>query len=96
MKKDRKATAREITIKLRKLEGMPEGIHGTVMGSGGRYMIVLNAEENPDQQLATFLHEMTHIYNEDTETGGNVHEIETRTHRQLLKALDLLKQEEKE
>lgn len=92
----KKTMAREITIKLHRLEGMPEGIHGTVMGSDGRYMIVLNAEEDPDQQLATFLHEMTHIYNGDLEAGGSVQEIEARTHRELLKALELLKQEEEE
>lgn len=92
----KKTMAREITIKLHRLEEMPEGIHGTVMGSDGQYMIVLNAEEDPDQQLATFLHEMTHIYNGDLEAGGNVQEIEARTHRELLKALELLKQEEEE
>lgn len=92
----KKTMAREITIKLHRLEGMPEGIHGTVMGSEGRYMIVLNAEEDPDQQLATFLHEMTHIYNGDLEAKGNVQEIEARTHRKLLEALELLKQEEEE
>lgn len=92
----KKTMAREITIKLHRLEGMPEGIHGSVMGSEGRYMIVLNAEEDPDQQLATFLHEMTHIYNGDLEAGGNIQEIEAQTHRELLKALELLKQEEEE
>ena len=53
-------------------------------------------EEDPDQQLATFLHEMTHIYNGDLEAKGNVQEIEARTHRKLLEALELLKQEEEE
>ena len=84
---------RNITITMHKLEGVPEGIHGSVMGSGGRYTIILNAEDTPAQQLATFLHEMTHIYNGDLETGESVQEIEARTHRQLLQALDLLRQE---
>ena len=85
--------SRNITITTHKLEGVPESIHGSVMGSGGRYTIILNAEDPPAQQLATFLHEMTHIYNGDLETGESVQEIETRTHRQLLQALDLLRQE---
>ena len=92
----KKTMAREITIKLHRLEGMPEGIHGTVMGSDGQYMIILNAGDEPARQLAAFLHEMTHIYNGDLEAGGNVQEIEARTHRELLKALELLKQEEEE
>lgn len=62
--------SRNITITIHKLEGVPEGIHGSVLGSGGRYTIILNAEDTPTQQLATFLHEMTHIYNEDAERGG--------------------------
>lgn len=85
--------SRNITITIHKLEGVPEGIHGSVLGSGGRYTIILNAEDTPTQQLATFLHEMTHIYNEDAERGGNVQEIETRTRQQLLEALALLRQE---
>lgn len=88
--------AREITIKLHRLEGMPEGIHGTVMGSDGRYTIILNANDTPARQFAAYLHEMTHIYDGDLEAGGNVQEIEARTHRELLKSLELLKQEEEE
>lgn len=93
----KKTMAREITIKLHRLEGMPEGIHGAVIGlDDNRYTIILNANDTPARQFAAYLHEMTHIYNGDLEAGGNVQEIEARTHRELLKALELLKQEEEE
>lgn len=85
--------AETMTITIHRAENMPDAIHGAVMGSSGRYTIILNAADTPGQQFATFLHEMTHIYNKDAETGKNVQEIETRAHGQLLEALELLKQE---
>ena len=84
------------TIDLYLLEGLPDEINGVVMPGHKpqRYKIGLNADASETQKLATFLHEVTHIYNHDHENGGNVAEIETRTQRQLIEALELLKQEE--
>lgn len=86
------------TIDLYLLEGLPDTIHGVVMPGHKpqRYKIGLNAEASETQKLATFLHEMTHIYNHDHDNGGNVSEIEFRVRRQLLEALELLKREEME
>ena len=82
----------EITIN--RLNGVPQGIHGSVLFDGKQYTIILNAEESPAQQYAAFLHEMTHIYNGDLiKTGGNVGEIETRTRRQLLETLEIIREE---
>lgn len=85
--------SRNITITIHKREGLPADVHGAVTGSAGQYTILINAEDEPAQQLVAFLEEMTHIYNGDLETGENVQEIEARTRRQLLDALDLLRQE---
>ena len=83
------------TVDLYLLEGMPDGIHGVVMPEKKpqRYKIGLKADADETQRLATFLHEMVHIYNHDMDRGGDVSEIEWRTRRQLLEALELLKQE---
>lgn len=45
------------------------------------------------RQFAAYLHEVTHLYNGDLEAGGDVQEIETRTHRQLLEALESIKED---
>ena len=83
------------TIDLYLLE-MPEDIHGLAMQTKDphKYKIGLNASMTETQKLASFLHEMTHIYNHDHDNGSDVNEIEIRTRRQLLEALELLKQED--
>lgn len=86
--------AETITITLHRADDLPPTIHGTVTGTGGRYMIILNGNDTPARQLAAFLEEMTHIYNGDLEAAGSVGEIENRTKRQLMEALEILKQEE--
>lgn len=85
------------TIDLYLLE-MPEAIHGLAMQGKkpNRYKIGLNAGATETQKLATFLHEMTHIYNHDHDNGGDVSEIKFRVRRQLLEALELLKLEAEE
>ena len=84
---------REATITLRRSAELPPTIHGAVMGSGGRYTILLNSNDTPARQFAAFLHEVTHLYNGDLEAGGDVQEIETRAHRQLLEALESIKED---
>ena len=87
----------KITFTVHRLNGVPQGIHGSVLFDGKQYTIILNAEESPAQQYATFLHEMAHIYNGDLiKSGGNAGEIENRTHKQLLEALELLKQQDEQ
>ena len=85
--------AEAFTVELYMLDGLPGGISGTVIKAQEpqRYKIGLNADATEIQRLATFLHEVIHIYNHDLDTGGDVAEIEARTHRQLLEALELLK-----
>lgn len=84
-----------ITIDLHRANDLPPAIHGAVTQDGDRYEIILNANDTPARQYAAFLHEVTHIYCGDLEAGGNVEAIESRTHRQLLEALEILKQEGK-
>lgn len=87
----------KITFTVHRLNGVPQGIRGSVLFDGKQYTIILNAEQSPAQQYATFLHEMTHIYNGDLiKSGGNAGEIENRTHKQLLEALELLKQQDEQ
>ena len=88
--------AETVTINIYRADELPQQIHGAVTGDGNRYTILLNAGDTPARQYAAFLHEITHIYNGDLTTGQNVGEIETRTRRQLLQALELLTQEEQE
>ena len=85
------------TIDLYLLE-MPEAIHGVAMQTKtpNRYKIGLNAGATETQKLATFLHEMTHIYNHDHDSGDHVNTIEVRVRQQLLEALGLLKREAEE
>lgn len=84
------------TIDLYLMEGLPDEINGVIMPGHQpqRYKIGLNADASETQKLATFLHEVTHIYNHDYDTDDDVSEIEKRTRRQLLEALELLEQEE--
>lgn len=82
-----------MTIDLYKVADLPPKVHGAVTRDGDRYTILLNANDTPARQLAAFLHEMTHIYCGDLAAGGDVEEIERRTDRQLLEALEVLKQE---
>lgn len=85
--------AETMTITIHRADNMPDAIHGAVAGAGGRYMIILNSNDTPARQLAAFLHETAHIYNGDLMTGQDAGDIENRTHKQLLDALELLKQE---
>ena len=59
----------KITFTVNRLNGVPQGIHGSVLFDGKQYTIILNADETPMQQYAAFLHEMTHIYNGDLITA---------------------------
>ena len=83
------------TFLLAPMKAAPHNRYGMVLvqGNDGSYTIILNGNDTPARQLAAFLHEVTHIYNGDIMTGQDVAEIEARTHRQLLEALDLIKQE---
>ena len=85
--------AETITIDLHRADSLPPQLHGAVAKDGSRYMIILNGSDTPARQLAAFLHEMTHIYNGDLLTGQDAGDIENRAHKQLLEALEILKQE---
>ena len=74
-------------------EELPAGVHGALAETGGGYIVLLNTNDPPARQLAAFLHEMTHIYNGDTRSPQDAGEIEDRTHRQLLEALDMIREE---
>lgn len=74
-----------ITINIYRTSEAPATVGGMVTKQGAGYTIILNANKSDAEQLATFLHEMTHIYNGDLTTGGNVGEIETRTQRAKVK-----------
>lgn len=82
-----------ITINIYRTSEAPATVGGMVTRQGDGYTIILNANKSDAEQLAAFLHEMTHIYNGDLTAGGNVGEIETRTRRQLLEALEIIKGE---
>ena len=82
-----------ITITINRATELPSDVHGAVAGSGGAYTIMLNANDTPARQLAAFLHDAVHIYNGDLENGGDAAEIETRTRRQLLEALEIIREE---
>ena len=86
------------TIELYLLSGMSKDIHGLAMQTKDphKYKIGLNASMTDTQKLAAFLHEMTHIYNHDHDSGDHVNTIEVRVRQQLMDALELLKQEESE
>lgn len=63
----------------------------------GAYKIALNEDDTEVQNLAAFLHEMTHIFNHDFDREGeSVDRIEKRTRRLLRQALELLQREEQE
>lgn len=74
----------EIKLTVCQIGNMPEGIGGMVtLDNDGEYMIMINADASTDNQAKSFLHEMLHIWNHDFDRGGNVNEIECRTHKQL-------------
>lgn len=80
---------REFNIRVFR-EHLPAGAHGMAAPDNDGYMIVVNADESPDKQAETFLHEMLHIWNDDfNDPVGNVQVIEARTHRQLRRLLEL-------
>ena len=82
-------------IGLHVIEGFHDTINCITMPglSPGQYEIYLNDTASEIQKLASFLHEMVHVYNHDFEKSDNVSEIEARTRLQLLKALELIKEE---
>ena len=80
-----------MTIRIHR-EKLPQSVHGAVTQDGTCYTIILNADSTPAQQLAAFLHEMTHIYNNNLAEGGDAKEVEEQTHRQLLEALEELRE----
>lgn len=84
----------KFTICIERPADMPPGVHGAVAATGTGYIILLNPADTPARQLAAFLHEMTHLYNQDLTSGRSVGEIEARTRRQLQEALETIRQEE--
>ena len=72
------------------------GVHG-ITGSkdnAGRCTMLINQNDSEIRQLATFLHEMTHIFNKDFFQKKDVQTIESETRRKIKAALELLLEEE--
>ena len=57
----------------------------------GTFMIILNQKDSEVEQLATFYHEMTHIYSHDFDKTESVQKIESRAHSLTLQALEALR-----
>ena len=72
-----------------------EGMRGAIMATKDRYLILINEDQTPAEQLASFLHEMTHVYNRDFESTDDAGTIEARTHEQLRAALKVLQKQDK-
>ena len=84
------------TVDLLQVDGMPGSIHGFLwQEAAGRYKIALNAQETELQNFATFLHEMTHIYYHDMESGRSAADVEAQTRSRLAEALRYMDSEEK-
>ena len=59
-------------------EHLPEDIHAFVSEeSKGHYMIVIRAEDSPQEQEKAFLHEMRHIYRNDFHSIHSADTIES-------------------
>lgn len=57
----------------------------------GEYRIFIDRSLSELEKLETFIHEMIHLYHGDHEAGGNIQEIEARTHKateEILKKLE--------
>jgi hypothetical protein len=67
-------------------------VHGAVMplDGPGEYAIVLNRNESGPEQLAAFIHEMIHIYNNDLQSIESVQQIEREAHAAAVQALRIL------
>lgn len=65
-------------------------VHGAVMplDGPGEYAIVLNRNETGPEQLAAFIHEMIHIYNNDLQSIESVQQIEREAHAAALGPAD--------
>lgn len=74
-----------------------EDISGVTVNANeaGEYRILINKDLSPAEQLATFLHEMTHIWRHDF-SRQNVQQIEVEVRQDLLKALEIVKDELKD
>ena len=75
------------------LQKLPASVHGITSEDKGKYYMLINAGETPDEQAAAFIHEMLHIWNKDFESGDSLQEIEARTHEQAKRILSLLAEE---
>lgn len=85
-----KSTARKIVIKIFK-EYLPETIHAfTSQRDNATYWIFLNANESDEEQVASFIHECTHIYHEDFDSDLNADEIEAIRHNEVKQVLEIL------
>lgn len=71
-------------------------VHGAVMplDGPGEYAVILNRNESGPEQLAAFIHEMIHIYNDDLNSTESVQQIERETHAAAVKALRILEERE--
>lgn len=69
-----------------------DAVQGASMPSKDGYCILINEDLSPAEQLAAFLHEMTHIWRHDF-NRKNVQQIECEVRLDLLEALEIVKAE---
>lgn len=84
---------RNIQITLRTEEVPGGAINGATIQTDtpDKYIVVLDAAKSKQQQAATFLHEMMHIYRRDFDDPDRpVMEIEAECEADLLDALQLI------
>ena len=68
----------------------PSAVGGMITKDGeNQYTIIINENRSQIGQLASFLHEMVHVYNNDFDKS-DVAEIEAETNKQLIEALEYL------
>lgn len=75
---------------------LPETVKAlTVKNDDGSVKVYVNDIFTEDEQAASFLHEMLHLWNHDFEKELSADEIEALTHRQLSRISEIYKNEER-
>lgn len=69
-----------------------EGVRGLTVYNEKEYRIMIDKDITPAEQLAAFLHEITHVWRHDFDKT-DVQQIECEVRRDLLEALEIVKAE---
>lgn len=83
---------RHINLYIREDDQMPSGMGGMVSRVGSKTIIRLNGNADRYEQLASYLHEMTHIWRDDflRDQKEDIAEIEAENERDLVEAAKLI------